>query len=308
MLWLRIVFGLALAYVGLLGLAWLFQERIAFPAPRAPVPDPKDVGIPGGERFEVVTKSGVRLVGWFLAPKGNNSMNPGASPRGQPTHPVSRSYPGLLWFYGNGENIASIWPILRDFQPPGTALLAVDYPGYGGSAGRATESAIYEAADAAYEELTGRADVDPQRVYVYGRSVGSAAATYTASTHPTAGLILESPFTSAWEMSRQHYGIFPRFILRLKLDNVAGVSRIRCPLLVFHGTEDRLVSPEMGRRVAEAAPGPVELVQIEGAGHNETYDVGGRTYRDKLWEFVTGGSTPGRRPGVNTPGPSSDSR
>ena len=270
MLWLRIVFGLALAYLLLLGLVWQFQERIAFPAPRAPVPDPRDVGIPRGERIEVVTESGVRLAGWFLPP--SNRPPP--------------SFPALLWFYGNGENIANIWPILRDFQPPGTALLVVDYPGYGGSAGRATESAIYEAADAAYEDLARRPGVDPKRIFVYGRSLGSAAATYTATRHPTAGLILESPFTNAREMSRQHYGIFPGFILRLGLDNLGRAPRIRCPLLVFHGTRDLLVSPEMGRRVAQAAPGSVELVQIEGAGHNETYDVGGRAYRDKLWSFV----------------------
>jgi hypothetical protein len=282
MLWLRIVLGLALVYLVLLGLVWQFQERIAFPAPRAPVPDPKDVGISGGERIELVTKSGVRLAGWYLRPP-----SPPSPPRPSP------SSSALLWFYGNGENIASIWPILRDFQPPGTALLVVDYPGYGGSAGRATESAIYEAADAAYEDLARRPGVDPARIFVYGRSLGTAAATYTATRHPTAGLILESPFTNAREMSRMHYRIFPGFILRLGLDNLGRAPRIRCPLLVFHGTRDLLVSPEMGRRVAQAAPGSVELVQIEGAGHNETYDVGGRAYRDKLWSFVNQITTTG---------------
>jgi hypothetical protein len=297
MLWPRIVVGVALGYIVLLALSWLFQERVAFPAPRAPVPDPKDVGIPDGERIEVVTRSGVRLAGWFLPARGEargaaeggrrGSVNPGAWPRGQPSRgQPARGHPGLLWFYGNAETIASIWPILRDFQPPGTALVVVDYPGYGGSAGRATEAGVYEAADAAYQALASRPGVDPDRIYVYGRSVGSAAATYTAATHPTAGLILESPFTSAREMSRQQFGIFPRFILRLGLDNLSRVARIRCPLLVFHGTADQLVAPEMGRRVARAAPGRSELVLIEGAGHNETYDVGGRAYRDKVWEFV----------------------
>lgn len=300
MWWPRIVLGLGLGYVVMLGLAWLFQERIAFPAPRAPVPDPKDVGV-NGERVEVVTPSGVHLAGWFLHPGlapgvsgGPGRADPGRKPgvlaqHAAPLHSPPPRSPALLWFYGNGENIASIWPILRDFQPPGTALLVVDYPGYGGSTGRATEAGVYEAADAAYEELARRPGVDPKRIYVYGRSLGTAAATYTAVNHPTAGLVLESPFTNAREMSRQHYGLFPRFVLRLGLDNLARVKDLRCPLLVFHGSEDQLVSPEMGRRVAQAAPGPTELVLIEGAGHNETYEVGGRAYREKLWSFVTGG-------------------
>ena len=113
------------------------------------------------------------------------------------------------------------------------------------------------------------------------------AATYTAATQPVAGLILESPFTNAREMSGQHYGLFPRFILRLRLDNLGAIARVRCPVLVFHGTADLLVPPRMGEAVARAAPGPVELVWIEGAGHNTTYEVGGKKYREKLWQFVT---------------------
>jgi fermentation-respiration switch protein FrsA (DUF1100 family) len=87
-------------------------------------------------------------------------------------------------------------------------------------------------------------------------------------------------------MARRHYAPFPRFLIRLKLDNLGTITRVRCPVLVLHGTHDRLVPLEMGKRVAEAAPGPVELVLIEGAGHNDTYDIGGTAYRDKVWSFL----------------------
>jgi len=109
-----------------------------------------------------------------------------------------------------------------------------------------------------------------------------------------AGLILESPFTSAGAMARQLYALLPRFIVRLSLDNLGRMRQIRCPVLVFHGDADRLVPTAMGREVAAAAAGPVELVLIHGAGHNETYDVGGRAYREKVWEFVTGKGGRGR--------------
>ncbi len=175
---------------------------------------------------------------------------------------------------------------MREFQPPGTAVLVLDYPGYGGSGGRATEGALYAAADAAYAALTARPDVDPRRIYVYGRSLGSAVATYTAAHHPVAGLILESPFTNAAAMAKYHYGLLPRFLLRLSLDNVANVRRVSCPILLFHGDADRLVPTAMGMAVAAAAAGPVEVVLIHGAGHNDTYDVGGRSYRDKMWRFI----------------------
>src|SRR6266550_1847715 len=69
MLVLRILIGVGLAYLVLLLLAWLFQDRLAFPAPRAKLPDPKRVGVENGERVELVSGDGTKLVGWYLTPK-----------------------------------------------------------------------------------------------------------------------------------------------------------------------------------------------------------------------------------------------
>src|SRR5438477_80899 len=143
---LRIFVGLVLAYVVLVILAWRFQERLAFPAPRAPLPDPQRVGVANGEKIEVTMEDGTRLVGWYLA----------STIFDQPPQP-SQPAAGLLWFYGNGETIAAIGPIVREFQPPGTALLVVDYPGYGGSGGRRTGAGLYGRGGA------GRAGPDPWR-------------------------------------------------------------------------------------------------------------------------------------------------
>src|SRR3989441_8399126 len=123
MLVLRILIGLGLAYLVLLLLAWQFQDRLAFPAPRAKLPDPKRVGVENGERVELVSADGTKLVGWYLAPKKlevgggrgrlgevgavrNNLPQP---PLASPTSPTSPTSAGLLWFYGNGETVAAIW-------------------------------------------------------------------------------------------------------------------------------------------------------------------------------------------------------
>jgi fermentation-respiration switch protein FrsA (DUF1100 family) len=266
---MAIVLGLAGLYVVLSVVLWALQEKITFPAPRANLPDPlKTLGY--GEQIELRMHDGTKLVGWYLPPLR------------RPSPPSA----ALLWFYGNGETIGAIWPIIRDFRPPNAALLVVDYPGYGASGGRATEAGVYEAADLAYNALVARPEIDRHRIYVYGRSLGTAVATHTAATHGVAGLILESPFTSARAMAAKHYGIFPRFLVRLQLDNVGAISRVHCPILIFHGTADMLVPITMGREVAAAAGGPVEFVMIEGAGHNDTYDLGGNAYKAKLAAFV----------------------
>src|SRR3989454_877192 len=293
MLALRIIVGLGLAYALLVLLAWLFQDRLAFPAPRASVPDPKRVGVENAERVELVSGDGTKLVGWYLAPKvlevggGRGRLEEVVPHRSNLPHPPPTS-PGLLWFYGNGETVAAIWPIVREFQPPGTAVLVVDYPGYGGSGGRATEPALYAAAEAGYAMLASRPGVDPERIYIYGRSLGSAVAIYTAAHRPVAGLILESPFTSAAAMAKHHYRLVPRFLLHLSLDNLTTVKLVRCPILLFHGDADRLVPRAMGVAVAAAAPGPVEVGPLHGSGPNDTDEIGGRAYRDKMWAFITG--------------------
>ena len=262
---MSIVVGLLFIYVVLVAILWAFQEKLTFPAPRAALP-----ALDLGERIELAMQDGTRLVGWYLAAQGD----------------AGRRTPALLWFYGNGENIAAIWPIIRDFRPPHAAVLVLDYPGYGASEGKATEAGMYEAADLAYDELRRRPDVDPKHIYVYGRSLGSAAATHVAATREVAGLILESPFTSATGMAARHYRFVPRVMVRLRLDNIGRMPAVRCPTLIFHGTADMLVPMRMGQEVAAAAGGPVEFVMIEGSGHNDTYDLGGKTYRDKLAAFV----------------------
>jgi fermentation-respiration switch protein FrsA (DUF1100 family) len=239
------------------------------------LPDPAQT-LGYGERIELRMHDGTRLVGWYVK----------AAVAGGRGRSGAEKAPGMLWFYGNGETIGAIWPIIRDFRPPRAALLVIDYPGYGASDGRTTEAGIYEAGDLAYEALANRGDVDRGRVYVYGRSLGSAVATHVAATHDVAGLILESPFTSARGMAARHYGIFPKFLVRLGLDNIGRMPHITCPALVLHGTADMLVPMKMGREVAAAAGGPVEFVMIEGAGHNDTYDLGGTTYKEKLAGFV----------------------
>jgi fermentation-respiration switch protein FrsA (DUF1100 family) len=268
---LRVLLGLAIAYVIVVVLAWKFQARLALPGIRAPLPDPKSLGIALGEKI-VVHTSDEELHGWFLPPN--------------PAPPAGTTAPALMWFYGNGENIAGLSDVITRFQPPGTALVVLDYPGYGESTGSPSEDGLYRTADAAWRFLLNRAEIDRTRIAVYGRSIGSVPALYVASERPVAAIVVESPFTSIRAMARVHYPFLPPFIITMSMDNETRVRHVYAPLMVVHGTADEIAPVQMGKAIAEEGHAR-ELLLIQGSGHNETYDKGGTQYREKVWGFLT---------------------
>ncbi len=272
---LKVLVGLAviaaLGYLIVAGMAWRFQDRMVFPAPRGPLPHPASLGISDGERISVVTSDSIALQGWYLPPN--------------PTPKQGTAAPGVIWFYGNMETVEGIAPVLRYFRPPGIAVLALDYRGYGSSGGEPTEQGVYLDAEAAWEYLARRPAIDSTRIAVYGRSVGSAVALYLAMERPVRAVILDSPFTSGRDMADVHYRFLPRSLLRLALDNIGRAERLTVPLLVFHGVEDRIAPIEMGRAVAQAGRAEA-LIEIPDAGHNDTYSLGGAMYVTRFHEFL----------------------
>lgn len=272
-------FGLILVagYVVIVVILWGAQERLALPGPNRPLPDPKARGLAHGERVTVKAHDGLELSGWYLAPASDSG--PAA--------------PALIWFYGNMETVGVLADVFRFMQPPGMALLALDYRGYGENAGRASEADLERDGEAAFEYLRSRSDVDPARIAVYGRSIGSTVAMHVASRHPVSAVILDSPMTSARDVVREHYWFFPRFLVRLELDNIGRASQIDAPLLVFHGIHDRIIPISMGRAVAGRARDG-RFVELAGAGHNTTYAVDPEAYREAVWSHLA--VTPNREP------------
>lgn len=258
---------LAAAYVILVTILWGAQERMVLPGPSRALPDPNSLGLEG-ERVTVHAEDGTDLHGWYLPP--SDAENPA---------------PAIIWFYGNMETVGVLADVFRFFKPATYGLLALDYRGYGENAGQATESAIERDGEAAMEFIRSRQEIDPERITVYGRSIGSTVAMHLATKYPVAGVILDSPMSSAQDVASEHYWFFPRFLVKLELDNLGRAARLGSPLLVIHGEDDRIIPPWMGRAVADAAPDG-RFISIPGAGHNTTYAVDPERYRDILWAHL----------------------
>jgi fermentation-respiration switch protein FrsA (DUF1100 family) len=117
--------------------------------------------------------------------------------------------------------------------------------------------------------------------------LGAAVAGELAGARPAAGLIVESSFPSVKVLARSLYYGFPAdWFLRAKFALADRLKTVHLPLLVIHGSRDELVPLAMGRQVFEAAHPPKDFYVIDGAGHNDTYVVGGRAYFQRLRDFA----------------------
>lgn len=195
--------------------------------------------------------------------------------------------PVLLLFHGNAGNLSHRADLMLELATRvGADVFMAGYRGYGRSGGKPSEEGLYADGRAAWGWLTTEGGVDPDRVVVFGKSLGGAVAVdLTTETNP-AGLIVESSFTSIPDMAARHYPFVPAFLIRTKMDSLAKVSKISCPLLVVHSRADEVVPFEMGRKLFDSAPQPKNFFEVEGAGHNETWLVGGQSYFEALVRFV----------------------
>lgn len=243
------------------------RSFIYFPE-RDLVADPDQVGL-SFEEVYFVASDGVRLHGWFT---------PG------------RQDVTWLWFHGNAGNISHRLDNLKLLHDElGVSIFLFDYRGYGRSQGTPSEEGTYRDAEAALAYLRTRRDVDPERIVYFGRSLGAAVAVELATCEPPLGLILESPFPSIQALARHHYPFLPIGpLLRTKYDSSAKIDKVKAPLLVLHGDSDEIVPLKAGRSLFEAAREPKRFHVIPGAGHNDTYLVGGEEYLQALRRFLDG--------------------
>ncbi|MFS8867853.1 alpha/beta hydrolase [Synechococcus sp. H65.1] len=240
-------------YGYLLWLGWFQSERLIFLPRPASYQD-------GDAILKLTTADGLQISAVYLP-------NPAATYT-------------LLYSHGNAEDLGDILPRLRKLQQGGFSVLAYDYRGYGTSEGIPSEAGAYKDIEAAYAYLRDQG-IPPGRILLYGRSVGGGPSVYLAAHKPVGGLILESTFVTAFRvLTRIPLLPFDRF------DNLSRIAQINCPLLILHGTQDRLIPFWHAEALYQAARDPKRLIPIEGADHNNLLQVAGERYLPILQQFV----------------------
>ena len=235
--------ALAAIYLGLVFIAWRFGDLLMFPAPG---PSYRPGSLDG--LVTLRARDGNAVSALHLANAGARHT--------------------ILYSHGNGEDLGNILPVLESLQELGFAVFAYDYRGYGASPGRASADGVLLDAEAAYAHVTRELGVTPDRLILWGRSVGGGPTVHLASSHACAGMVLEATFTSAFcVVTNRRILPFDRF------ENRRLIRGMHVPTLFIHGTMDRIVPFVHGRRNFECAAEPKTALWVEGAGHNDLWLV-----------------------------------
>lgn len=235
---------------------------------------PENYGL-RAETLEITSTDGVRLAGWWIRGAGATA---------------------LLYFHGNGGNIShrlERTKMLLDSL--GLDVFLVDYRGYGRSSGSPGEAGLQADGEAIYEAARARG-FSPERIVLFGESLGGAVAIETALRKSARAIILEAPFLSVPKMAKTIYPFLPSFLVRTKFDNEAKIGRVGIPKLIVAAEKDDVVPPEHARRLFELAREPKKFYVIRGAVHNNTYILGGKEYLEE-WRRFLAPSPGGRGPG-----------
>ncbi len=254
------------AYLLMCLAVYLLQARLVYLPHRTLLATPDDVGLPY-ERVALAAADGVALAAWFL--------------------PVEDARGVVLLCHGNAGNLSHRLDTLRILHGLRVSTLIFDYRGYGQSEGTPSEEGTYRDAEAAWRWLVEQKRAKPERIIVFGRSLGGGVASWLAAEREPAALVLESTFTSLPDVGASLYPFLPvRLLARIHYPTLERMAAIECPVLVVHSPDDELIPYSHGRALFDAALGPKHFLELEG-DHNNGFELTGQAYADGLDAFLT---------------------
>jgi fermentation-respiration switch protein FrsA (DUF1100 family) len=177
----------------------------------------------------------------------------------------------IVHFHNNRDTAEGAADLARTLHAQGFGVLLVEYRGYGLSHGAdPSEEGLYDDAEAALDHLA-RRGVGPDRVVLWGTSLGTGVAAEMARRGRGAALVLVTPYTSIPDLVTDVVPVVPaRLLMPHVFDTLGKSAEIRVPTLVIHGDADEIVPFWMGRRLAGAIAG-ARLLRVPGGHHGDLF-------------------------------------
>ena len=174
----------------------------------------------------------------------------------------------ILYFHGNAGDLSRWGDIATFFVDRGYDVLVMDYRTFGKSTGELSEQALHEDAQLFYDYVLKQ--YEEEQISLYGRSLGTGIATKLASGNKPNKLILETPYYSLLDVAHNRFPFLPvKWLMKYKLPSNEYIQEVTCPISIFHGTDDKVVSYDSGKRLFESIPTKKKtLYTIDGGNHN----------------------------------------
>jgi fermentation-respiration switch protein FrsA (DUF1100 family) len=243
--------GLACILLYCAGVAWLMwhESAIVFAAPTELGTRRPSAPL---EQVEVTREDRARQFAWVMRSPGDRD---------------GRAW--ILYLHGNSSTIAHRLNIVHyeRLRALGLNVFAPEYRGFGGLEGVPTERSLCLDARAAYDYLRARLGVPPERIVIYGWSLGSAVAVDLASHVDESALILEGAPASLVAVGERRYPFMPiRLVMRNPFESITKIRAVDSPVLFLHSPEDEVIPYDEGKRLYDAAREPKTFVGVHG-GH-----------------------------------------
>ena len=245
--------GLLAIPLGSSAALYFLQERLIFNPTRTPAVS-RPAG-PGHRRRAITLRmrDGIRLRGWWYRPTRSNP----------------ESAPAVIYCGGRSEEVSWLTDLSSTFA--GAHVLAVNYRGYGSSEGQPSEQALFSDALELYDWLASQPGVDPHRIALVGRSLGTGVAAYVAARRQVAATVLITPYDSVLELARRRFPLSPvRYLLRHTFESITFAGATRTPVLFLMAEHDDVVPHQHTLKLIDAWAGDKEVVHIAGTDH---YDI-----------------------------------
>jgi fermentation-respiration switch protein FrsA (DUF1100 family) len=200
----------------------------------------------------------------------------------------------VLYLHGTAQNLSAHFKRIAWLPAAGFNVLALDYRGYGESDGLPSIAGAELDIDAAMRELLARRDIDRDRIFIFGQSLGAALAIYYAAhsryRENLRAVIADSPFADYRLIATEKVDVPGlAWLARRLVDDrysprgaVAALSPI--PLLLIHGERDEVIPPHHSKLLFDRAEQPKQFWEIPGAGHIEA--IAREPVRERLTHFL----------------------
>lgn len=242
--------SLGVIYATALAGVYVMQRQLQY-FPSRSDPAPEALGLTGVERRTLATPDGEMLVLWYAAPQDDR--------------------PVILFFHGNAGSIADRADRMSFYQSKGFGAAFLSYRGFGGSSGTISELGLITDAQTAYDHLRGLG-IPADRIALVGESLGTGVAVQLAARNPVGALVLEAPYSAAVDVAAIAYPWLPaRLLMKDQFRSDIHIGRVTAPLLILHGSEDRVIPFGLGQRLFAAANDPKTFLSLGTVGHEALY-------------------------------------